>query len=90
MRFTEERISHLSHLIHDGLYMDDLADYRDEDEALNTIKKAFAEFIAIDEECDTIASQKVASLKRGVAQGGNEWLILHRKYYEEEMRKKGF
>ena len=90
MRFTEERISHLSHLIHDGLYMDDFVDYTDEDEALAIIKKAFVEFVAIDEACDHVASQKVASLKRGVAQGGSEWLILHRKYYEEEMRKKGF
>lgn len=38
---------------------------------------------------DAIVRRKIASLKRGVVEGGTEWNILFRRYREEELRKKG-
>jgi hypothetical protein len=38
---------------------------------------------------DAIVRRKIASLKRGVVEGGAEWNILFRRYREEELRKKG-
>ena len=37
-----------------------------------------------DDMIDALVRRKIASLKRGVPEGGNEWDILYRKYYEEE------
>lgn len=90
MRLSEERISHISHLICDGLYQDDLVDYSDDDEALKCIKQIFAHYLQIDDEIDSAVRQKIASLKRGVTEAHREWEILYKKYYEEEARKRKF
>lgn len=89
MRFSDDRISHLAHLIHDGLYHDDLVDYPDEDKALREIKRTLIEYFKIEEEADRLAREKITTLKRGVAEGSREWEILYRKYFEEELSRHG-
>lgn len=88
MRLSEERIFHICHKIHDRLYLDELVDYTDEDEALVVIKKVFTEFLVMEDQIDEAVRTKIATLKKGVTEGSPEWEILHRKYFEEEMRKK--
>jgi uncharacterized protein len=89
MIISEDRQSHLAHMITDAVWNDDLVDYTDEDLALRLTKKAIMEFVKEDEEVDQRAREKVASLKRGVVEGSPEWDILYRKYYEEERGKRG-
>ena len=88
MRLTEDRISHLSHLVIDRLYKDDLADFPDESQALREAKKIFGYYVRVEDEADTFVRQKIAKLSRQVPEGGREWDILYRKYFEEEMAKK--
>ena len=40
-------------------------------------------------ELDAIVRRKIASIKRGVVEGSNEWSLLYKRYRDEEMRKKG-
>ena len=87
MIISEDRQSHLAHIITDSIWNDDLVDYSDEDQALRIAKKAIAEFVQEDESMDKAAREKVASLKRGVVEGSSEWDILYKKYYEEERKK---
>lgn len=89
MKFSEDRISHLSHLIHDGLYQDMMVDYPDEDKALKEIKKMLNDYFKIEDEVDDVVRAKITSLKRGVLEGSREWEVLYKKYYEEEMSKRG-
>lgn len=84
---TDERLSHLSHLIWDRLYHDDFVDYPDEARALQEIKRTLVEYFRVEEEADRLAREKVAHLKRGVLEGSREWEVLYRKYFEEEMQK---
>lgn len=89
MKFSDDRISHIAHLIHDRLYQDLLLDYTDEDKALREIKRTLIEYLKVEEEADEAARQKVATLKRQVAEGSREWEVLYRKYFEEELTKRG-
>ncbi len=89
MKFSDDRLAHLSHLIHTGLQRDKLVEYSDEDRALREIKKALIEYFKSEDEADQAARDKVASLKRGVLEGSREWEILYRKYFEEELSKRG-
>jgi len=86
---SEERQTHLAHLLTDGIWEDDLVDYSDDDQALRAAKRAILEFVKDEEELDKRAREKVASLKRGVMEGTPEWDILYKKYYEEERGKRG-
>ncbi|MBI5493066.1 MAG: DUF507 family protein [Deltaproteobacteria bacterium] len=90
MRLTEDRISHLAHLVSDGIWKDDLVDFKDDEKALHEIKKVMTDYLKVEDEADTIARDKIRSLSREVPEGSREWDILYKKYFEEEVSKKGF
>ncbi len=90
MRLSDDRISHIAHLLSDGIWKDDLVDFSDEDKALSEIKKAITEYLRVEDEADTAARNKIRSLSREVPEGSREWDILYKKYFEEEASKKGF
>ena len=86
-RLSESRISHLAHLILNGLKKDHLASFANEGRALAETKQAIQEFFQRDDHIDSIVRQKILSLSRHVPPGSREWDILYRKYLEEEHRK---
>lgn len=86
-RVSENRISHLSHLIIDGLWKADLADFPNEARALSETKRVLDEFLHREDRLDEVVRQKIQSLSRPVPVGSREWDILYRKYMEEEIRK---
>jgi hypothetical protein len=88
MILSEDRQSHLAHIITDSVWNDDLVDYSDEDLALKIAKKVITDFVKEDSEIDKKAREKVMSLKRGVVEGSPEWDVMYKKYYEEERNKK--
>ncbi|HKY63168.1 MAG TPA: DUF507 family protein [bacterium] len=90
MKLSEDRISHLAHLVWDALYNDNLADYSNDEDALKCIKRAMTDYLQTDDQIDDAARKTIASLKRGVQEGSREWDILYRKYYEEEANRRRF
>lgn len=89
MTLSEDRLSHLAHIVTDGIWNDDLVEYTDEDAALRAAKRAVAQWAQEEAELDKSARAKVASLKRNVIEGSPEWDVMYSKYYEEEMKKRG-
>jgi len=86
-RLSENRISHLAHLVIDGLWKADLADFPNESRALAETKGAIKEFFSREDRTDEVVRQKLQSLSRSIPQGSREWDVLYRKYFEEEIRK---
>jgi uncharacterized protein len=86
-RLSENRISHLAHLIIDGLGKGNLADFSHEGRALAETKRVIHEFFEREDDIDELVRRKIMSLSRQVPVGSREWDILYRKYFEEEMRK---
>jgi hypothetical protein len=86
-RLSESRISHLAHLIMNGLRKARLAEFPNEGRALAETKQALNEFFQREDHVEDIVRQKIQSLSRHVPPGSREWDILFRKYYEEEVRK---
>lgn len=86
MKLSEQRISHLSHLVLDGLWRDDLVDYRDEVEALSALKDALTRLLSVDDQVDTLVREKLTRQKK--VAGSREWQILYDKYFREEMEKR--
>ncbi len=89
MILSEERQSHLAHLVVDGIWEDDLVEYTDEDNAIRIAKRAVVQWVKDEANTDLVVREKVASLKRNVLEGTPEWDIMYSKYYEEEMKKRG-
>ncbi len=89
MIFSEERQSHLARQIIDGLWKDSLVDFRDEGLALRKTKEALAQWVRDEDNLDEVVRKKIASLKRALIEGSSEWEVMYKKYYEEEMRRRG-
>jgi len=47
------------------------------------------ELLMAEDKVDHAARQKIKSQKREIAEGSEEWDLLHRKYYSEELKKLG-
>jgi uncharacterized protein len=86
-RLSENRISHLAHLIVDGLEKENLADFSHEGRALAETKRVIHALFQRENDTDELVRRKIMSLSRRVPAGSREWDILYRKYFEEEMRK---
>lgn len=57
--------------------------------ALRHGRELIAEWVEKSGLLDAAVRRRIASLRRGVAEGSAEWQILYRRYREEELRKKG-
>ncbi len=90
MRLSEERISHLAHLVSEGIWKDDLVDFTDDVRALKEIKLVMKDYLSREDSADSLARSKILSLSRDVPEGSKEWDVLYRQYFEEELKKKNF
>jgi len=86
-RLSDNRISHLAHLIIDGLWREDLVDFPNEARALAETKIILKEFFSRKDRLDEIVRQKIQSLSRPIPPGSREWDVLYRKYLEEEIKR---
>jgi hypothetical protein len=53
------------------------------------IVKAMTELLVAEEKVDRAARQKIRSQKREISEGTEEWDLLLRRYYSEELKKLG-
>lgn len=86
-RMSESRISHLAHLLLDGVRKGRLGEFPNEGRALAETKRVLQEYFQREDHLDDIVRQKIQSLSRQVPAGSREWDVLYRKYFEEESRK---
>lgn len=85
---SEDKISHLSHVILQVVKKSPLVTVQAEDgRVLKEIKKVLASELAQEAEIDRRVKAKLASYSRGIVEGSAEWDVLYRKTFEEEMRK---
>ncbi len=84
---SESRISHLAHLVMDGLRKSNLVDFPNEGRALTETKLVLHDYFQREDQIDEAVRQKIQSLSRYIPPGSREWDILYRKYLEEETRK---
>jgi hypothetical protein len=47
------------------------------------------ELLTAEEKVDRVARDKVRSQKREIPEGSEEWDLLHKRYYAEELKKLG-
>ena len=91
MMLSEDKISHLSHILLNRLYDLDLIDMDEDEEASvrREIKRTIVGELKIGEDIDQIVRKKLLTLSKKLIEGSSEWEILYKKYYREEETKKG-
>jgi len=90
MRLTREKTIRLSHLITDVLVAgDDVEFVEDRDTIRQKTVQILQDLLKEEEAVDTEVKKKITSQKKEILEGSEEWEVLYRKYYAEEMRRMG-
>ena len=90
MRISRDKLNKLAHTVADSLAeIDDGGFLEDRNTIRQEARKALEELLTEEARIDTAARQKIASQRKIILEGSQEWEILYRKYYNEEVRKLG-
>ena len=90
MMLSEDKVSHLSHVLLKGLVGRKLVTVLDEENKVRAeIKRTIIAELKIGEEMDAVIRRKLQSFSKKIVEGSPEWEILYRKYYREEEIKRG-
>ena len=90
MRLSREKTVRLSHRVIDSLVANPDVDFiEDRDTIRLEIVNIFTLLLKQEEQVDADVRAKIASQKKEILEGSEEWDILYRKYYAEAMKRLG-
>ena len=90
MRISRDKLNKLAHTVADTLAEIDAVGFlEDRNTIRQEARKALEGLLAQEAAIDSAARQKIASQRKIILEGSQEWEILYRKYYNEEVRKLG-
>ncbi len=90
MKLSRDKITDISHKLVAQLKKSrDLRMKRDVNEVRLEIVKGFTDILQSEEKADRMARDKVRSMKKDIPEGSEEWDILHKRFYSEELKKLG-
>lgn len=90
MKLSRDKVNDLSHKIVSGLRKSrDVRVRKDANEIRLAVMKEFTDLLQFEERVDRTARAKVRSQKRDIPEGGEEYDLLHKRYYAEELKKLG-
>jgi hypothetical protein len=90
MRLSREKTVRLSHLITDVLVaVEDVEFIEDRATIRQNVVEILLGLLKEEEQMDAQVRQKIGSQKKEILEGSEEWEVLYRKYYAEEMRRMG-
>ncbi len=90
MRISRDKLNKLAHTAADTLAdIDQVGFLEDRNTIRQEARKALENLLTEEARIDTAARAKIASQRKIILEGSQEWEILYRKYYNEEVRKLG-
>ncbi len=90
MRLSRDKVNKLAHAVADALAETDEVDFVEDRNSIRMeVRRLLEELLKQEEQIDLAARQKIEHQKRTVIEGSEEWSILYRKYYNEEVKKLG-
>jgi hypothetical protein len=90
MKLSRDKITDLSHKIVAALKKQrDVRVKKDQNEVRLEVVKGFTEILLVEDRVDRDARRKVQTIKRDIPEGGEEWDVLHKRFYAEEMKRLG-
>jgi len=90
MRLSDDKISHLSHVVLKGLLDKKVITLlEDEGQIRRDIRRVIERELKVADGVDEMVRRKLQSYSKKIYEGGSEWEVLYNKFYEEEAAKKG-
>ena len=90
MRISRDKLNKLAHVVSDVLAETDEAEFlEDRNTIRQEARKALEKLLLEEMRIDQAARLKIQSQRKIIPEGSQEWDILYRKYYNEEVKKLG-
>ena len=90
MKLSRDKINDLSHKVVAALRKSrDFRLKRDPNDVRLELVKIMTDLLQTEEKVDRAARTKIRTQKREISEGTEEWDLLHRRYYAEELKKLG-
>ena len=90
MRLSRDKLNKLAHVVADTLAEVDECEFlEDRNTIRQEARKALETLLTQEAGIDQAARQKIASQRKIILEGSQEWEILYRKYYNDEVKKLG-
>ena len=90
MRLSREKIVRISHQITDVLVSsDDVEFVEDRDTIRQQVVQIISATLRDEEKADAEVRKRITSQKKEILEGSDEWDVLYRKYYADELRRMG-
>jgi len=90
VRLSRDKVNVLARAVSEVLKrMDEVEFFAEFNTIRQETRKILEELLNQEEKIDLAAKQKIESQKRTILEGSQEWDILYRKYYNEEVKKLG-
>lgn len=90
MKLSRDKITDVSHKVVAALRKSRGVRLRkDQNEVRLEIVRSITEILTLEDKADRAARQKIRSQKREISEGTEEYGILHKRYYAEELKKLG-
>jgi hypothetical protein len=90
MRISPDKLNKLAHTVADTLAdIDQVGFLEDRNTIRQEARKALTTLLAEEARIDQAARLKIANQRKIIMEGSQEWEILYRKYYNDEVRKLG-
>jgi hypothetical protein len=90
VRLSRDKINKLAHTVADALAeVDEVEFLEDRNTIRMEARRLLEELLKEEARLDLAARQKIESQRRTIIEGTQEWDILYRKYYNEEVKKLG-
>jgi len=90
VRLSRDKVNKLAHVVTDAVAEMDQVDFIEDRNTIRLeVRKILEELLLQESRIDQAARQKIESQRRTILEGSQEWDILYRKYYNEEVKKLG-
>jgi Uncharacterized protein conserved in bacteria len=90
VRISRDKVNKLAHTVADTLASLETVDFIEDRNTIRTeTRRILEELLQAEAKIDASARLKIESQKRIIPEGTQEWDILYRKYYNEEVKKLG-
>ncbi|MGB8030334.1 MAG: DUF507 family protein [Terracidiphilus sp.] len=90
MRISRDKLNKLAHTVADTLAEVDQVGFLEDRNTIRQEARKELELLLTEEaKIDMLARQKIANQRKIILEGSQEWDILYRKYYNDEVRKLG-
>ena len=90
MRLSRDKVNRLAHAVTDALAaMDEVEFVEDRNSIRLKVREVLEDLLKKEKQIDAEARKKIESQRRTILEGSQEWDILYRKYYNEEVKKLG-